>query len=520
MTSEPSFSPQAVLDAALREDFMTFAAKVVLELDRHPLTPRQHIELMASAMGMLDRSVTQRLIINIAPRLLKSRLCTVAYTAWLIGRSPGVRVLIASHDQTLADTLVNDVREVVRAAWYERAFPGGAEGAVLSRSGHFKCANGAEVMARSLDAGLTGHGFDLMVFDDPMDAGDAFNAAARAHVIDLFERKFSSRLQSQGQSKILIVAQRLHRDDLCGHLISQGGWTVLALPLLATESLRYSVGETIWNRNEGDVLDPDRYPPDWIEIKARVQPSLFAAQLQQQPFLTESQILKREWIRTYQDRPPLEAHRVTLSIDCAASRKTGSSYTCILAWASDGADHYLLEVVRDRLLFPSIVNRVVELVDRLSPRTVLIENASVGAALIPHLTQLLVAKRRQTTVTSITPSGSKADRLRAHVDVFANGHVLVPEGRGTTEAYIQELMLFEEGGFSDQVDATTQYLDYAREPLGLGFTPVLLNAGGSNRPPTPSYTRPIDRSTLRKPAHGVPSLRDPSAPRFPGGFRR
>ena len=93
----------------------------------------------------------------------------------------------------------------------------------MSRSGHFKCANGAEVMARSLDAGITGHGFDLMVFDDPMDAGDAFNAAARAHVIDLFERKFSSRLQSQGQSKILIVAQRLHRDDLCGHLISQGG---------------------------------------------------------------------------------------------------------------------------------------------------------------------------------------------------------------------------------------------------------------------------------------------------------
>jgi predicted phage terminase large subunit-like protein len=527
-TSAP---PHGLFAAALRNDFLTFAGKSIMELDRHPLTVLPHVTLMAAELlGLYQRTTTQ-LIVNLPPRLLKSRLCTVCFAAWTVGKRPGQRVLVVSHDQKLADSLVDDIRTLVRAPWYEQAFAGAGESPDMSRSGHFKSQNGGEVMARSMDAGVTGHGFDLIVFDDPMDAGDANSAAARDRAIDLYEGKFRSRLQSQRDSAMMIVAQRLHRDDLCGHLETQPGWRRLVIPLVATSATEHRVGETVWQRPAGNNLDPDRYPAEWVEVQERQNPSVFASQYQQAPFLTESAILKRQWILTYSGRPPADAHRITISVDCAASQKAGSSYTCMLVWATDGADHYLIEVVRDRLLFPDISDRLFSLIQKFRPQTVLIEDASVGAALIPHIKKLLPEKGLPTAVKAVKPILSKADRLRQHVDVFANGRIRVPEGRPSSEVYVDELMLFEEAGYSDQVDATTQYLDYAKERMGLAFTPVILGAGGSHNPPTPGNLspRPVDQSTLRRPAHGEPSIRDPKAPRgkgfsggrgMPRGFRR
>jgi predicted phage terminase large subunit-like protein len=506
--------------AAIRDDFRTFAAKAVPELDSHPLQMRPHIELMAGGLDQLYRGATNQLMVNAPPRLLKSRLCTVCFGAWLIGKHPGFRLLVVSHDQKLADTLVDDVRRLVRSPWYADAFPGAGESTELSRSGHFQTRSGSQVMARSMEAGVTGHGFDLIIFDDPMDAGDANSAAARENVLNLFDRKFRSRLQSQRDGKILVVAQRLHRDDLCGQLASREGWLNVILPLIANEATTHVAGEAVWHRKAGDILDPDRYPAHWIEKENRQNPSVFASQYQQAPFLTESSMLKRDWVATYQGRPPVEANKITISVDCAASQRSGASYTCMIVWATDGTDHYLVEVVRDRMLFPAMSERLIDLICRFRPGAVLIEDASVGTALIPHVKTLLPNLGVATSIKAVKPTQGKADRLRVHLDIFANGHLRVPEGRPISEAFIDELMLFEEGGFSDQVDATTQYLDYAKDRLGLAHTLIIKGVTASNPyARTPIAPRPIDRSTLRKPAHGVPSLRNPQSPR-PGGFGR
>jgi hypothetical protein len=56
----------------------------------------------------------------------------------------------------------------------------------------------------------------------------------------------------------LAVGHRVHEDDLFGHLLAQGGYDHLSLPMLATERERISRGGYTFQREPGDLLSPVR----------------------------------------------------------------------------------------------------------------------------------------------------------------------------------------------------------------------------------------------------------------------
>jgi phage terminase large subunit-like protein len=63
------------------------------------------------------------------------------------------------------------------------------------------------------------------------------------------------------------------------------------------------------------------------------------------------------------------------------------------------------------------------------------------------------------------PSGAdKIVRLHACSDRFENGRVVLPERAPWLDDYINELIGFPGSKHDDQVDSTTQALDYLREP--------------------------------------------------------
>jgi predicted phage terminase large subunit-like protein len=499
----------AVFYAALRGDLLTFAAKSLQHLRGNELKVMGHIRLMAAALIEFYEERTQNLQINIPPRLLKSLLATVIYVAWLVGKNPTKRVMIVTHDQGLADEFVNDVRTILMSTWFQAAFPLCRIDRTLSRSGHFKIEGGGEVLAKSLESAVTGRGFDLMIFDDPIDAGNARNPKARQKVLDLYHEKFGSRLNSKVDGQIMIVAQRLHRDDICGQLAFEPGWLRLAIPLVATEPLTHRVGDEVWERPAGHVLDLSRYSDDWIETEQRLRPSTFAAQCQQRPLISDSAILKAEWMRSYEGNPPVAANQTTISIDTAASRRPGASFTCLMVWQSDGHDHYVREVVRERLDYVEIRDAVLELIARFRPSTVLIEETTNGQALVADLKRLYAESKIKSAIKAVRPTAGKAERLGAHVDMFANGRILVPADRPIGAMLIDEWLSFEAGGGqTDQVDATSQYLDHIREIHPPGFRAIVTGAGGSEmaKHPTPGHIR------ARQPVRPPHPQRDPRTP--------
>ena len=117
----------------------------------------------------------------------------------------------------------------------------------------------------SSDLALAGRGAELIVFDDPLDLKDASNEVRTELVNQRFDSLVVSRLNNPATGRIVIIAHRLNDNDLSAHVLQQGGWHHVALPLVATKRQTYDLGYALWRRPRGDVLRPDAFSNKLVE---------------------------------------------------------------------------------------------------------------------------------------------------------------------------------------------------------------------------------------------------------------
>ena len=82
-------------------------------------------------------------------------------------------------------------------------------------------------IATSIDGTLTGLGGNLIIIDDPIKLGDAMSDAVRERVIEWYRSTLLSRGDDKSETRIVVVMQRVHQNDLVGYLQEQGGFEVL-----------------------------------------------------------------------------------------------------------------------------------------------------------------------------------------------------------------------------------------------------------------------------------------------------
>ena len=68
---------------------------------------------------------------------------------------------------------------------------------------------------------LTGRGADIILIDDPLKPEEALSEAQRNAANDWFVHTLYSRLNDKRSGAIVIIMQRLHEDDLVGHVLAQ-----------------------------------------------------------------------------------------------------------------------------------------------------------------------------------------------------------------------------------------------------------------------------------------------------------
>jgi hypothetical protein len=109
---------------------------------------------------------------------------------------------------------------------------------------------------------LTGRGADYIIIDDPLKSDEALSETTRNGVNNWFDHTVYSRLNNKQDGRIIIVTQRLHEDDLVGHLLRQGGWELLKFPAIAEETESHTVenlyGTMRFVRLRGEALHPER----------------------------------------------------------------------------------------------------------------------------------------------------------------------------------------------------------------------------------------------------------------------
>jgi predicted phage terminase large subunit-like protein len=319
--------------------------------------------------------------------------------------------------------------------------------------------------------------------------------AAQAKFFDLIGRLFgfeqwfgstlASRLNDKAAGSIIVVMQRVHEDDLAGHLFDAGGWDHLNLPAIAREDEIIPLGpDRHHQRRAGDVLHPTREPRHVLDAQRAIMGSFaFEAQYQQAPVPASGNMARLEWFRRYGSLPTRSrGDRVVQSWDCASKAGVLNDFSVCVTALIRGRDIYILHVHRERLLFPDLKKKVAALAARHRPGAILIEDAASGTQLL----QELHANRGEVVrPTACKPEGDKASRFAGASNRIEAGEVILPQDAPWLADFLHEVLAFPNGRHDDQCDALSQLLIWARK------RPIVISQAALARSSMPASSRRI-----------------------------
>lgn len=465
-SSLPALSAREVA-AILKQDLASFVEASLYEL--HPaqrLLLGPHIEAIAFKLEQVRAGKSKRLIINLPPRHLKSHCVTVAFVAFLLGHDPARHVICASYGQDLADELAGKCRRIMQSSFY-RALFGNVLGGRQS-VGDFGTTAGGRRLATSVGGVLTGRGADVIILDDPQKADEALSETSRKAVNTWYDNTLLSRLNDKANGAIILVMQRLHQDDLVGHVLEQDDWDILSLPAIAEVHERHLIdgplGKRYFVREPGDILHSAREDSASLATTRRnLGDFSFAAQYQQSPIPLGGAIIKRDWLRYYEPgEEPARFEMIIQSWDTANKSGELNDFSVCTTWGIQKKTYYLLHVCRKRLNFPELKLEARRLSEGFKPHKILIEDKASGTQLL----QSLKADGLYTVTPYLPPAGSdKVMRLHAQSALFENGRVFLPKTASWLADYMTELIGFPGSRYADQVDSTTQAPDYMSSKL-------------------------------------------------------
>ena len=270
-----------------------------------------------------------------------------------LGRNPKLRFICVSYSDALAAALARQFRQVVNSGWYRALFPGTR----LSKDAGTECVTtaGGGRLATSIGGTLTGRGADMIIVNDPLKAEDASSKTVRDDVNEWYTTALVSRLNDKARDVMIVLMQRLHEDDLAGHLLQSGDWHHLNLPAIAEEDQSIALGpEQTHDRKRGDVLHPGRESLQTLmRIKEEVGSLTFPAQYQQSPVPHEGNLIRRQWLKYYDQLPERDTGwQIVQSWDVATTVNKSSDYSVCTTWAVHRQTCYLVEVWRGQLGLP------------------------------------------------------------------------------------------------------------------------------------------------------------------------
>lgn len=473
-------------DAITRLDFWAFVQRVFAELTGEPFQDNWHIQLLCAEVDRIRTEPNTKLAIALPPRSLKSIIISVALPAWLLGHDPDLEVVCASYGQELADQLAADCRRIMLTPWYQRLFP--ATRLDRRAMGHLVTTVGGKRYATSVGGTLTGMGADVIIIDDPMKPDDALSDVTRTKANEWAKHTAFTRPNSKADSRIIIVQQRLHEDDMIGHVVENASFRLLSFPAIAqddeTHAIRTPFGTVNYARHAGEALHAEREPLEVLEnLRRQMGTEFFSGQYLQSPTPPGGGIVRTDWFRRYDAGQPPAFARIIQSWDCASKANQLADYSVCTTWGATSAGQiYLLHVFRDRLEYPDLKRKVHELAIQHRARVVLIEDTVAGTPLAQELRQDGFAR-----IEPIQPRGDKVVRMQIQTPMIEAGRVWIPHEAYWLADYLNELAMFPKSKFDDQVDSTSQALGFIGAPgkldsLEAGLELLALKSPGFRRP--------------------------------------
>jgi len=403
------------------------------------------------------------------PRHAKSLSVSVFWPTWEWLTHPESRWLFSSYALSLSVRDSLKCRRIIESHWYRQRY-----GHIFRLTGdqnaklRFENDKTGYRIATSVDSAATGEGGDRVVVDDPINVRDADSEAIRQTALDWWDQAMTTRLNDQRTGAKVIVMQRVHEQDLSGHVLTQGGWEHLCLPAEYEPTTRVTgIGWADPRTEPGALLWPERVGPVEIaSFKVALGSYGYAGQMQQRPAPAGGGIFRAEWWQTYPHTLGPQLQKVIQSWDTAF--KDGDENDESACWTAGlGTDGrvYVLDVWHRRVTSAELIGSQQRpgiiaqhyawfAQQGLAPAEVVIEDKGSGTTSV----QMLALSNPYLPIVPVLPRGSKTERARAVTPFYEAGRILHPDGLPWVEEFQLQCERFPTGTHDDMVDAMTQGL--------------------------------------------------------------
>ncbi len=456
--------PTDAIHLLLAANLMAYAERAFSEL-RPGVTFLYGLYLRAIChhLERVERGEIKRLLILLPPRHLKSHCASVCFPAWVLGRDSSKRIITMSYGASLAEEFSIASRKLMLADWNQAVFPAlHIDPKKASATQLLTTKNGGRI-ATSVGGTLTGKGGDFLIIDDPSKAEDVASETQREKLWDWFAGTAMTRLDNPKTGAVVVVAQRLHVDDLPGRLIATGQWDVLELPAIETMDRKIALPNgRVWNRPKGTILLPDHMGEEELDaIKREIGTAKFEAQYQQRPIPSEGNIVKPEWFATIPaGLRPQDYEAIVQSWDVAAVPGESNDFSVCTTWGLIGNHIDLLDVHRSKQDPPQILDVARKLRQSWKANLLVVETQGVGRSIYSHLHQ-----DDHRGVRGLTPKVNKVERMSSETYTLEKGEGRLPQDAPWKEVFLAEIAAFPNGKYDDQVDSMSQALLAIRKRL-------------------------------------------------------
>lgn len=312
----------------------------------------KHIEYLCDVLQshvmpiIRQEECMKTIVINVPPGSSKSTIATIAFPAWVWLRRPQISTANISYSGALSSQHAWKARDIVGGPKWKALFTDlltvkyGKPIEVIKMNKNEMLNNfKGNRYNTSVDGTILGMHADIFVKDDLVSASQAVSDTERNHANDWNDNTTISRRKNPSCFLDIYISQRLHEDDICGHVLNKNlDITHICLPSELTTVTKVQPPEAIALYTDG-ILDPKRRPKHVLNvIKEEMGSSSYTGQFLQAPFNLEEMDITPSMFRKIHEKELDPQMVFDLWIDGAFTEKTENDPTGIdllCRWKND-----------------------------------------------------------------------------------------------------------------------------------------------------------------------------------------
>jgi hypothetical protein len=323
-------------------------------------------------------------ILVLAPRGHGKSTIMRIYILFRIYKDPDIRILIASHVESIARKTARAIQIYLERPDIQEAF-GFSKGRPWSISMFYLGGKIEPVMTTVASrGGMIGNRYDLVVFDDLLSLENQINESSRDKILNWVKAEVIPAIDPGDKEKMIVIGTRKHSKDWYGQLLEDDLYAkVVDIAFTTDESGRQTY---LW---------PERFNKEVLLMRQKeLGPRLFAQEYLNEVTPHEGLLLRREWIKFYDELPPRHCIKVAMGVDPSVG-KTGDNVSslaiAVIAYDTRPEFHhvYVLELFKEKLTLKEQEAAIIKMFNKHHPVSTNIESVLVNTTFSDRMISMI-----------------------------------------------------------------------------------------------------------------------------------